>query len=75
MPQNFCPTAPTVHGTHRTPAALLAYRAANASKRAAVLAMHAPQAAQLRTAIRANLTQRAHAGDQQAVMYLLMQGW
>ena len=77
LPSNAAPT-----GAYRAPAtpttltgAALCWvehnRAMAAARRAAMQA----QAAELRTSIRAKLTSRANAGDPDAVLYLLAQGW
>lgn len=75
MRKNFAPATAAHTLPGRTPAALVAYRAAYQAARTATLQAHAPQALALRTSIRATLTARANAGDAAAVMYLLMQGW
>lgn len=56
-------------------AAALSYAAHRRAVRAAVLEAHRPQALKLRDAIRAKWLARAAAGDADAVLYLLAQGW
>lgn len=69
------PTPATVHTAPTLTGAALAWvehnRAMATARRTAMQA----QAAELRTSIRAKLTARANAGDPDAVLYMLAQGW